>query len=128
MSVPDYVDLQGRSSAEFVLSADQEHRRRLAHIADVSLEDEFRRVSAASDEAVIAVFFGPGPDKGQRVQAIETIDGPEIDKNHLAARRLQRQRRRIQPFDSAGEAGPPPFERKVSQHRGGDLLTGPTFA
>ena len=40
---------------------------------------------ADDDEAVVPVFLSPGPDVGQRMQAIDTIEGPEIDQHHLAA-------------------------------------------
>src|ERR1700730_2678779 len=76
----------------------------LAHIADIPFEREFRRVYTDDDKAAIPVFLSPGPDIGQRMQAIDTIEGPEIDQHHLAAQSLRRQRWRIQPFGTARKA------------------------
>src|ERR1700730_8147327 len=76
----------------------------LAPIAGLPFEREFRRVYPDDDKAVIPVFLSPGPDIRQRVQAIETIECPEIDQHNLAAQRLRRQRHRIQPFGTAGKA------------------------
>src|ERR1700730_9126049 len=83
----------------------------LAHIADIPLEREFGRMYADDNETVIPVFLSPGPDIRQRVQAIETIERPEIDQHHLAAQSLRRQRRRIQPFGTAGKARQRAFHR-----------------
>src|ERR1700731_2299085 len=93
----------------------------LTNIADIPLEREFRRVYPDDDKAVIPVFLSPGPDIGQRMQAIDTIERPEIDQHHLAAQRLRRQRRRIQPFDGTGEAWQRAFHREIGRCPSGDL-------
>src|SRR3984893_13481181 len=93
----------------------------LAHIADIPFEREFRRVYTDDDKAVIPVFLSPGPDIGQRMQAIDTIEGPEIDQHHLAAQSLRRQRWRIQPFGTARKARQCAFHRQIDLCPGGDL-------
>src|SRR6185312_10470114 len=43
---------------------DLEPRNRTLHIVNIALEGEFRRVHADHDEAMIAIFLGPGADIG----------------------------------------------------------------
>src|ERR1700730_12922574 len=62
----------------------------LANIADIPLEREFGRMYADDDETIVPVFLSPGPDIGQRMQAIDTIEGPEINQHHLTAQSLRR--------------------------------------
>src|SRR5271169_6060938 len=93
----------------------------LTNIADIPLEREFGRMYADDDETVVPVFLSPRPDVGQRMQAIDTIEGPEIDQYHFPAQRMWRQRRRIQPFDGTGETRQRAFDREIRLCAGGDL-------
>ena len=85
----------------------------LAHVVDVLLEGELRRVHADHDQALVLVLLGPGADVGNRAQAVDAGVGPEIDQHDLALEALRRQRRRVQPLDRAGEWRQRALDRQV---------------
>ena len=74
--------------------ADAEILDRFADIGGVALEREFGRVDADHHQAVLGILLVPGPDVGDRAQAVDAAVGPEVDHHDLAAQALAGQRRR----------------------------------
>jgi hypothetical protein len=73
------------------------------HIGHLLFEGKLRRVHADHHEPLVLVLLGPGTDIGNGPQAVDAGIGPEIHQHHLALQALGGQRRRVQPFDGAGE-------------------------
>ena len=74
-----------------------------ANVGDVLFEFELRRMDADHHQSLVLVFLGPGADIRKLAPPVDAGVGPEVDQDDLAAQRLRRQRRRIQPFVRALE-------------------------
>src|SRR5258707_14528868 len=83
------------------------------HIVDALLESEFRRMHADHHQTLILVFLRPGFDVGNGTQAVDAGIGPEVDQHDLAAQRLRRQWRRVQPFDDASQRRQVAFDKQL---------------
>ncbi|HEX6557066.1 MAG TPA: hypothetical protein VF026_30160, partial [Ktedonobacteraceae bacterium] len=68
-----------------------------AHILEVVLKWELRRMHADHHHAVIPIFLGPRADIGKRAQPIDAGVGPEVDEDDFPAQVSCRQGRRIEP-------------------------------
>jgi ribulose 1,5-bisphosphate synthetase/thiazole synthase len=59
----------------------------LPHVRRNALECELGRVDADHNQALVAVFFGPGADIGERSQPVDAAVCPEVDEDDLSAQR-----------------------------------------
>ena len=57
----------------------------LAHIGQIFLKREFRRVDADHYQALIAIFLVPHADIGERSQPVDAGVGSELDEDDLSA-------------------------------------------
>jgi HKD family nuclease len=83
--------------------AHAELRDGAAHVVEVALEAELRRVNADDDESLVAVFLRPGAYLRQGPLPVDAGVGPELDEHHLAAEVGGGERLRVQPSDGAVE-------------------------
>ena len=69
----------------------QPHQR-LFHVVDFPLTAEFRHVVADDYQAVILVLVVPFPQRGNRMDAINSAKRPHVEQDDLAAQAGQPQR------------------------------------
>jgi hypothetical protein len=73
-----------------------------AHLFDLVLEWELRRVCADHHQAVVSVPLGPGADVGKGAQPIYAREGAELDDDHLPT-----QPRRVSGSELSHRVAPP---------------------
>lgn len=93
--------------------ADFQVRDGFFYVIDIFLEGKFRSMHANHYKSLVLIFFGPGPDIGDRAQTIDAGIGPEIDNDDLAFEGLRGQWRRIQPPDGTEQRRHSPFVREI---------------
>jgi hypothetical protein len=74
-----------------------------AHVLQILLERELRRVDADHDEPFVAILLVPRLHVRQRTQAVDARVGPEVDHDDVAAQPVRGERRRVQPLRRAVE-------------------------
>jgi hypothetical protein len=83
--------------------ADVQLGHRVAHVVEVVLERELRRVRADHDEPAVAIAVGPRADVRQRPQPVDARVRPEVDGDDVTAQAVGGQRLGIQPHGPAVE-------------------------
>src|SRR5579884_227163 len=68
-----------------------------AHVLEVVLKGELRRVDADHHHAVLLVFLGPRADIGQGAQPVDAGVGPEVDEDDFSSQADRRAWLRIEP-------------------------------
>ncbi|UCW44488.1 hypothetical protein [Pseudomonas phage PPAT] len=79
------IDRYGEGRAKFACGT--------LHVLDVLLVRKLGGMNTHDNKSLVLVFPVPFAHIGQDVAAIDTTEGPEIHQHHLAAQRLNRERR-----------------------------------
>ena len=72
--------------------------RRPAHVVDVFLERELRRVRTDYNQSLVAVFVGQGAHIGKGAEPVDARISPEIDEHDFPAQARWCKRWRVEPL------------------------------
>jgi hypothetical protein len=98
------------------------HRQRIAdvhlldgpaHVVEIALEVELRRLDADDGQPVVAVLVGPCPHVGKRTDPVDAGVGAEAGEDHVTSQAPGRQRWRVQPGGRSVEGGELAFDGKL---------------